>query len=73
MRTSVTAVVLGAVAALVGGWLVARWCLGVVVITEAAAAVAWGLLRDDGQEQPRAIPGSGVTLAEVWDRARRAA
>ena len=70
MRTSVTAVILGALAALVGGWLVARWCLGVVLITESGLGVAWGLLRDDGHQQSRAIPGTGVTLAEIWDRAR---
>jgi hypothetical protein len=69
----VTAVVLGALGALVGGWLVARWCLGVVVIAESAAGVAWGLLRDDGKE-PAArrvtVPGQGVSLAQVLERAR---
>ena len=73
MRTSVTAVVLGALGALVGGWLVARWCLGVVLIVESGCGVAWGLFHDDGVRAAVPVPGQGVTLAEIWDRARRAA
>ena len=71
MRTSAVACVLGALAALLGGWLVARWCLGLVLIAVGALAVAWGVLRDDGTGHaslPR--PGQGATLAEVLERAR---
>jgi hypothetical protein len=71
VRTSVTACVLGALGALVGGWLVARWCLGVVLIVESGLGVAWGVLRDDGRE-PAAVrvPGQGLTLAQVLEKAR---
>jgi hypothetical protein len=71
VRTSAVACVLGALAALLGGWLVARWCLGLVVIAEGALMVTWGILRDDGAgpvSLPR--PGQGGTLAEVLERAR---
>jgi hypothetical protein len=59
--------------ALVGGWLVARWCLGLVLIAESVCGVAWGLLHDFGEPVRREVPGQGVTLAEIWDRARKAA
>ena len=71
MRTSIAACVLGALCALVGGFLVGVWCLGVVLIAEGALLAAWGVLRDDGKgpvSLPR--PGQGATLAEVLERAR---
>jgi len=71
VRTSAVACVLGALAALLGGWLVARWCLGLVLIAEGTLVAAWGVLRDDGRgpaSLPR--PGQGATLAEVLERAR---
>ena len=71
MRTSIAACVLGALCALVGGFLVGVWCLGVVLIAEGALLAAWGIWRDDGQglvSLPR--PGQGATLAEVLERAR---
>ena len=71
MRTSVTVCVLGAVGALVGGWLVGRWCLGVVLIAESAAAIGWGVF---GHDFPgpvaREIPGQGSTLAQILERSR---
>jgi hypothetical protein len=73
VRISVAACVLGGLCALAGGWLVARWALGLVVIAEGGLLVAWGVLRDDGQP-PAAItrPGEGGTLAEILERARDA-
>ena len=71
MRTSIAACVLGALCALVGGFLVGVWCLGVVLIAEGGLLAAWGVLRDDGRgpvSLPR--PGQGATLAEVLERAR---
>jgi len=71
MRTSIAACVLGALCALVGGFLVGVWCLGVVLIAEGALLAAWGIWRDDGKgpvSLPR--PGEGATLAEVRERAR---
>jgi hypothetical protein len=71
MRTSIAACVLGALCALVGGFLVGVWCLGVVLIAEGALLAAWGIWRDDGKgpvSLPR--PGQGATLAEVLERAR---
>ena len=74
MRASIAACVLGALCALVGGFLVGVWCLGVVLIAEGAAAVAWGLLRDDGRGPAVAVSalGRGGTLAEILERARDA-
>ena len=69
MRTSVTAVVLGVLGALVGGWLVARWCLGLVLIAESAAGVWWGLFGHDFPAVAQ-VSGPGKTLAEVLERAR---
>ena len=72
MRTLVAACVLGALGALVGGWLVARWCLGAVLIAESGLVMAWGVLRDDGAAvalRPR-VPGQPVPLAGVLERAR---
>ena len=71
MRASIAACVLGALCALVGGFLVGVWCLGVVLIAEGALLAAWGIWRDDGKgpvSLPR--PGQGATLAEVLERAR---
>jgi hypothetical protein len=69
----VTACILGALGALVGGWLVGRWCLGAVLIAESGLGAAWGLLREAApRPAPREVPGQGVTLAEIWDRARSA-
>jgi hypothetical protein len=53
--------------ALGGGWLVGRWCLGLVLIAESAGCVAAGLLRDTG-------PGPGRrgerTVADVLEEQR---
>jgi hypothetical protein len=68
MRWSVAAVVLGALCALLGGWLVAKWALGLVLIAEGALAVWWGVfVHDDGQPAARA---PGTALEQVFDRAR---
>ena len=64
---SVTVCVLGAVGALVGGWLVARWCLGLVLIAEAGCAVWWAVFAHDF---PAAQQVPQQTLAEVLERAR---
>lgn len=74
MRYSVAACVLGALGAMAGGWLVGRWCLGVVLIVLSGLVITWGVLRDDGEGHPvaRAIPGQPQTVAEVFERARRA-
>ena len=71
MRTSIVACLLGALGALFGGWLVARWCLGLVVIAESGLLIFWAVQRDDGQAPAvPAVPGQGHTLAEVLERAR---
>lgn len=71
MRISAAACLLGALGALEGGWLVGRWCLGLVLIALSVAAIAWGLLRDDGT-QPQARHAPVSTLRDVLERARRA-
>lgn len=71
MRVQVAVVVLGALAALFGGWLVARWCLGLVVIAESACGVVWGLTADDGRGEPAAaVLGMPRHLYEAIERAR---
>jgi len=67
MRASVTVALLGAVAALAGGWLVGRWCLGLVLIVEGGCAVAWALARD---YQPRQVRPSVSALERVFERSR---
>jgi len=67
VRASVTVALLGAVAALAGGWLVGRWCLGLVLIAEGACAVYWAL-RHDFPERP-ARP-SVTALERVLERSR---
>ena len=61
-------VVAGLAGALLGGWLVARWCLGLVLIAESCGALAVGLLRDDGAVLPRA---GEKTVADVLESVRR--
>jgi hypothetical protein len=59
----------GLIGALAGGWLVARWCFGVVLIAESAGAVLVGLFRDDGRRPPRS---GEKTIADVLEYARQA-
>ena len=68
MRTSVIACVLGALGALAGGWLVGRWCLGLVLIAESVCAIYWGLGRDDGV--PSAVQVAPRSVQDVLERAR---
>jgi hypothetical protein len=73
VRLSVTVVVLGGVAALFGGWLVGRWCLGVVLIAESVLAVWWGVFAHyDGAARAGPVAGAPPTLAQVLERARDA-
>jgi hypothetical protein len=59
---SVGLVVLGLGGGLAGGALIGEWCLGVVMIAEAALVVFVGFARDDG----RGLPVAGErTVADV--------
>jgi peptidoglycan/LPS O-acetylase OafA/YrhL len=66
--TSAALVVAGLAGALGGGWLVGRWCAGLVLIAESAGCVWAGLMRDDGAGLPRR---GERTIAEVLEDARR--
>jgi len=69
LAVSVCLVVIGGAGAVVGGWLVGRWCMGLVVIAESAGLVWVGLGRDDGQARP--VAGSRTVrqvLADERDR-----
>lgn len=57
----------GLAGALAGGWLIGRWCLGLVLISESAGAAVAGLLRDDGAG---AVPPGARTIGEVLDQER---
>lgn len=62
LLASVALVVSGCLGALVGGWLVGRWCLGLVLMAESGTAIWLGFARDDGEPLPRR---GGRTVAEV--------
>ena len=69
-RWPLVACALGALGALGGGWLVGRWCFGVVLIALSTCAIAWGLLADDGRERVQAPP-QALTVAEILRKAER--
>ena len=66
--TSAALVVAGLAGALAGGWLIGRWCLGLVLLAESAGFVLAGLLRDDGTGLPRR---GERTVSEVLEEHRR--
>lgn len=67
LLVSVALVTFGCAGALVGGALVGRWCLGVVLLAESAAAVGFGLFRDDGRPRRQVAPTvEDVLEAERW-------
>jgi hypothetical protein len=72
MRLQVTALLLGALGALGGGWLVGVWCFGVVLIAESAGLVAWALLHDDGEGRSAPSVHEVPSLQQVLARARSA-
>jgi hypothetical protein len=59
----------GLLGGLAGGWLVARWCLGVVLIAESGLVCWVALARDDGI---RPVQQGERTVADVLEYARRA-
>jgi hypothetical protein len=65
---SVLLVVAGLAGALGGGWLIGRWCLGLVLLAESGGAVWFGLMRDDGTALPRR---GERTIADVAEEYRR--
>jgi hypothetical protein len=65
---SVLLVVAGLAGAPLGGLLIGRWCLGLVLLAESAGAVWFGLARDDGTPLPRR---GGRTVADVLEEHRR--
>jgi hypothetical protein len=58
----------GLAGAAVGGALVGRWCLGLVLIAESCGAIWFGLMRDDGTPLPQR---GGRTIADVAEEYRR--
>ena len=78
MRQQVTTLILGALGALGGGWLVGVWCFGVVLIALSGGVIVWALFHDDGkgpaewQPQVHEFPRGGPSLNDVFERARRA-
>ena len=60
----------GGLGGLAGGWLIARWALGLVVIAESAGLVWLGLNREIGGG-PERWPGRGArTVEQVLDDER---
>jgi hypothetical protein len=72
MRLQVTALILGALGALGGGWLVGTWCFGVVMIVLSGGLIAWGLLHDDGAGRAAPSVHDVPSLQQVLGRARSA-
>jgi hypothetical protein len=74
MRSQITALVLGALGALGGGWLVGVWCFGLVMIVLSGGVIAWTLFRDDGKgparPEPQVYAFGGSSLQDVLERAR---
>lgn len=74
MRTQVTALTLGALGALGGGWLVGVWCFGLVLIVLSGGVIAWALLHDDGKgpaaSEAQVYAFGAPTLSQVLERAR---
>ena len=68
LAASVALVAAGLAGALGGGWLIGRWCLGLVLIAESAGCAWAGLMRDDGTGLPRR---GERTVAEVLEDHRR--
>jgi hypothetical protein len=66
--TSVLLVVAGLAGMLAGAALVGRWCLGLTLMAEAAGALWFGLMRDDGKPLPRRAPR---TVGEQLEAHRR--
>lgn len=71
MRVSFAACALGAAGALGGGWIVGRWCVGLVLILLSVSAITWGLLRDDGRGEKPQEP-QALTVAEILRKSERA-
>ena len=63
-RRGVVLVILGLAGALAGGWLVARWCFGAVLICESGLMVAFGLFREDGRPEPVRGPPTIETILD---------
>lgn len=76
MRQQVTALVLGALGALGGGWLIGVWCFGLVLIVLSAGVIVWTLFRDDGkgpaEAQPQVYSFGASSVQQILDRARGA-
>jgi hypothetical protein len=76
MRSQITILMIGALGALGGGWLVGVWCFGVVMIALSGGAIAWALFHDDGKGeadwQPQVFGVPSTSLDSVLERARRA-
>jgi hypothetical protein len=66
-HSAVVLVLAGGLGALAGGWLIGRWCLGLVLIAESVFAIYVGLNRDDGTDMP--IRGAR-TVAQVLEDER---
>lgn len=66
-RSSLLLVLAGGLGALGGGYLIGRWCLGLVLIGESVFAMYIGLNRDDGADLP--IRGAR-TVEQVLDDER---
>ena len=67
---SLLLVAAGLMGALGGGWLIGVWAFGLVLIIESAGLIGWGLLRDDGQPDARAVappPWGAHDVADVLD------
>ena len=65
---SLLLVVVGLAGALGGGWLIGLWAFGLVLICESAGLIGWGLLRDDGTPDARAlVPPSPWDAHDVTD------
>ena len=73
MRSPVVLLLLALAGMLGGGALIGVWCLGLCLIADSLAVAVFALMHDWPERKPSAhVIRPGVTLAEVFDRAKAA-
>jgi hypothetical protein len=63
-RSATLLVISGGLFGIFGGWLVGRWCMGLVIMAEAAGMILLGLNQEDGTDLP--LHGAR-TVSQVLD------
>lgn len=72
MRSPVVLLACALAGMLGGGALIGVWALGLCLIADSIAVGVFALMHDWPERKPavHVVPGQGMTVAEVFDRAR---